>query len=296
MPSEGFDLRLMSWGDGAGVPSSGKSLVIVGIDNTGLLHIRIFDAGGNLVTDTDETKVPGTRAGEVSILKQRVPGFLPPRVLTGDEKALLISEVKSITGPIPSEDPGSVSKLLIIIKESDESVEVAAAVRVLWEQYFDRLVRLARSRLRHPPDAMQDPEDVALSAIDSFCRRAADGQFPRLDDRHDLWRILMTIAARKAAGLFRRPRPWTHASGALDRIIGREPTPELAAMFADELRHLLESLPDDTYRTIAQKKFEGYTNDEIAASLGCCTKNVEFKLRNIRATWRELLSEGPAAE
>ena len=43
-------------------------------------------------------------------------------------------------------------------------------------------------------------------------------------------------------------------------------------------------------------KLEGYTNDEIAVSLDCCTKNVEYKLRNIRATWRGLLSEEPAAE
>jgi DNA-directed RNA polymerase specialized sigma24 family protein len=197
---------------------------------------------------------------------------------------------------MPSEDPGSISKLLIIITESDESVEVDDAVRALWEQYFERLVCLARSKLRPAPGAMQEAEDVALSAIDSFCRRATGGRFPRLDDRHDLWRILMTIVARKAAGLFRRPRRWAQDSGALDRIIGREPTPELAAMVAEEVRHLLESLPDDKYRTIAQKKFEGYTNDEIAVSLGCCTKNVEYKLRNIRATWRELLSEGPAAE
>ena len=41
-----FDLRVMSWGDGSGVPTSGNKLVILGIDNNDLLHIRIFDAGG----------------------------------------------------------------------------------------------------------------------------------------------------------------------------------------------------------------------------------------------------------
>jgi DNA-directed RNA polymerase specialized sigma24 family protein len=195
-----------------------------------------------------------------------------------------------------SGDPGSISRLLIVITESDDRAVMDDAVRALWERYFDRLVRLARKKLRHAPSAMQDAEDVALSAINSFCRRAADGQFPRLDDRHDLWRILMTIAVRKAAGLFRSPIAWTQDNGVLNRIVGREPSPALAAKVADEVRHLLETLPNDGYRTIAQKKLEGYTNDEIAAGLGCCTKNVEYKLRNIRATWLSLLSEGPTAE
>lgn len=195
-----------------------------------------------------------------------------------------------------SEDPGSISRLLIIITGSDDRAVVDDAVRVLWERYFDRLVRLARARLRQAPGSMIDAEDVALSAINSFCRRTADGRFPRLDDRQDLWRILMTIAARKAAGVFRRPTPGTQDDGVLDRIIGTEPTPELAAMVADEVRYLLESLPNDSYRTIALQKLESYTNEEIAANLGCCTKNVEYKLRNIRATWLGLLSEGPTAE
>jgi hypothetical protein len=32
---------------------------------------------------------------------------------------------------------------------------------------------------------------VALSAIRSICQRVAEGKFPRLDDRHDRWRILV---------------------------------------------------------------------------------------------------------
>ncbi len=95
----------MSWGDGSGVPTSGNNLVIVGIDNNGLLHIRIFDAAGNRVTDTDETKLPGTQAGAISTLKQQLPGLLPPHVLTGAEKAQLIGEATSIVGENPAGKP-----------------------------------------------------------------------------------------------------------------------------------------------------------------------------------------------
>jgi hypothetical protein len=62
---------LVAAGDGSWVPTSGKNLVIVGVDNNGLLHIRIFDDGGNRVTGTDETKLPSTKARAVSTLKQQ---------------------------------------------------------------------------------------------------------------------------------------------------------------------------------------------------------------------------------
>ncbi len=97
----GYDLRLMSWGDGSGVATSANNLVIVGADNHGLLHIRIFDAGGNSVTDTDETKLPPTQAGAISTLKQQLPGLLPPHVLCSAEKVQVISEVTSIVGQFP---------------------------------------------------------------------------------------------------------------------------------------------------------------------------------------------------
>jgi hypothetical protein len=96
--ADGSDLRLMSWGDESGVPTSGNDLVIVGIDNDGLLHIRIFDAGGNRTTDTDETKLPGAQAGAISTLKRQLPGLSPPHVLTGAEKAQVLSKVTSIVG------------------------------------------------------------------------------------------------------------------------------------------------------------------------------------------------------
>ena len=132
---------------------------------------------------------------------------------------------------------------------------------------------------------------MALSAINSVCRRAAEGRFPRLDDRHDLWRILATVTARKAAEVYRDKCHSTYDDDLLEEVIGREPSPELAAQVSDEVRRLLEALPNEGYRTIAQKKLEGYTSAEIAEDLGCSIKNIEFKLRNIRASWIPLTSE-----
>ena len=60
------------------------------------------------------------------------------------------------------------------LKQGDQ-----AAASGLWASYFRRLVGLARARLRDVPRRIADEEDVALSAFDSFCRRAQDGPFPQ---------------------------------------------------------------------------------------------------------------------
>lgn len=68
------------------------------------------------------------------------------------------------------------------------------ATSPLWERYFRRLVGLARQRLSSRPRLAAGAEDVALSAFDSSFRGAENGRFPRLQDRNDLWHVLVTIA------------------------------------------------------------------------------------------------------
>jgi hypothetical protein len=91
----GFDLRLVSWGDRSGVPRSGKKLVIIGIDGNDLLHIRVFDAGGKRVMDTDETRL-STQAVAILTLKQQLSGLSPPQVVTGAKKARVMRKVTLI--------------------------------------------------------------------------------------------------------------------------------------------------------------------------------------------------------
>ena len=85
---------------------------------------------------------------------------------------------------------GSVSHWIVQLKAGNQ-----AAAQELWEDYFQRLVRLARRRLRGRSRRAADEEDVALSAFDSFCRGAEQGRFPRLTDRDNLWRLLVVITA-----------------------------------------------------------------------------------------------------
>jgi DNA-directed RNA polymerase specialized sigma24 family protein len=189
---------------------------------------------------------------------------------------------------------GSVTRWLGELKAGDP-----AAAQRLWERYFTALVRLARVRLRMAPRAAEDEEDVALSAFDSFYAAAAQGRFPRLDDRDDLWRVLVTVTERKASDLLRRQRRLKRGGGRvapeadmagperdlLDHIAGTAPTPAFAAQVADEYQRLLACLDNDTLRSVALWKMEGNTNNEIAAKLGCIPQTVERKLRAIRRIW-----------
>jgi DNA-directed RNA polymerase specialized sigma24 family protein len=194
---------------------------------------------------------------------------------------------------------GSVTHWLQQLREGD-----AAAAQPLWERYFRRLVGLARARLRDTPRRAADEEDVALSAFDSFCQGVEAGRFPRLDDRDNLWRVLVALTARKAIDLTRTERRRKRGSGgvldeaalgdgpagavaALEDFVGREPTPEFAAELAEECRRLLDLLPDAGLRDVAVWKMEGFTNAEIAERLGCGLRSVERKLRLIRAAWEK---------
>jgi DNA-directed RNA polymerase specialized sigma24 family protein len=186
---------------------------------------------------------------------------------------------------------GSVTHWISQLKQGDR-----AAAEALWQAYFYRLVARARDHLRGTPRGAADEEDVALDALDSFCRRAERGQFPKLEDRNDLWRLLIAITANKSVDLTRRearqpghgPRgrsPSEQAELDIEAVLGKEPTPELAALMADEYRQLLDRLPDEKSRLIAVWKMEGETNAAIAARLGVVVTTVERKLKRIRKLW-----------
>jgi DNA-directed RNA polymerase specialized sigma24 family protein len=185
----------------------------------------------------------------------------------------------------------SITRCIDMLKRGDR-----AAAEALWDSYIHRLVALARARIGGMPRRAADEEDVALSAFDSFCRRAECGQFARLTDRDDLWQILVLITERKAIDLMRHEGRKSRGEGRVVTFseVGRHgpgdivdpgPTPEFAAQVVDEFRALLRRLGDDSLRSVALAKMEGYTNKEIADRLGCIEQTVERKLRSIRKIW-----------
>jgi DNA-directed RNA polymerase specialized sigma24 family protein len=183
---------------------------------------------------------------------------------------------------VPSPE-GSVTRWLAPLRDGDP-----AAVEQLWRRYFRRLVGLAREKLQGGPRGAADEEDVALSAFDSFCRAAAAGRFPQLTDRDCLWRLLLTITARKAAHLARDEGRRVAAELTLEEVLSREPDPALAAEVAEECQRLLRCLGNPELQRVALLRLEGYTVEEIAARTHRVERTVKRKLERIRDIWKEV--------
>jgi DNA-directed RNA polymerase specialized sigma24 family protein len=177
------------------------------------------------------------------------------------------------------------------------------AAQLLWERYFQRLVGLARTRLRGASRRAQDEQDVAVAAFASFCEGAEKGRFPKLTDRDSLWNLLFAIVVHKAGHLVRYEQAQKRGGGqvvgedaledllasdnarGIDRVVGNEPSPEIVVELTDQWQRLLHRLGDDTLRQVAIYKMEGYTNDEIADKLDCSEVTIRRKLDAIRRIW-----------
>lgn len=183
---------------------------------------------------------------------------------------------------------GSVTTWIRAISSGQDDV-----AQNLWERYFQRMVELARNKLRAAASRAADEEDVALSAFHSFCQAAAEHRFPRLANRDDLWQVLVMLTARKALDQrkydLRKKRSDAATKplddAALESVIGTDPDPAFAALVADEFRALLDKLDDPELRQIAIRKLEGCTNDEIAVELNCTVRTVGRRLALIRDLW-----------
>ena len=194
----------------------------------------------------------------------------------------------------PTDD--SVSQWIVRIKQGDE-----AAAQQLWSRYVEQLIAQVRYRVPGLAGRMADENDAVQSAFRSFFRRAQAGQFAELNDRRDLWQLLVVMAARKAKNMSRRERAQkrgggrvrvaprlTESSSASDDLkwlAAPTPTPEFAAIIAEEFERLLKLLADEPLRRLALLKFEGYAHEEIAERLGCSVRTVTRRLDLIRKSW-----------
>ena len=204
---------------------------------------------------------------------------------------------------LPSIIDGSVTHWIGDLKAGDSD-----AATELWNRYFQRLIALAKDKLRKLNHKQaHDGEDVAQSAFISLCEGASHGRFDKLGDRDDLWRLMVVITSRKAADLSLRNQRRKRGGGRvmkeselvhpdagdtmgetpLNAIIDSEPTPAFAAMLAEEFSKRLDMLPKAELREIALLRMQGYTNEEIAEKLGCALRTVARRLDWIRGYFKD---------
>ena len=187
----------------------------------------------------------------------------------------------------------SVTEWLGMLKAGD-----AVVGQQLWQRYVERLLRLASRKLGNASKRVADEEDVVLSAFNALLQGVAEGRFVQIDDRDDLWQLLLMLTERKAIGVRRREQAEKRGGGevrgesALDgppglgQVAGAEPTPEFAAQLVEDFAQRLATLGEQPQlQQIACDKLAGYTNIEIAERLGCSVRSVERQLNLIRKLW-----------
>lgn len=179
----------------------------------------------------------------------------------------------------------------------------------LWEQYVEKLVRLARQKLGGAPRRAVDEDDVVAEVFADFLQGVQERRFERLNDRNDLWQVLAMLTERKAIDLIRREtgakrgRGQTRGDSAFEKqpagssagpgigqVPGCEPDPAFAAELTDMLAHLLRLLDNDMLRALARDNLAGYTQEEMATRNGIALATVQRKLKLIREKWhREVI-------
>jgi len=192
---------------------------------------------------------------------------------------------------------GSITQILADAKQGDQG----AAAR-LWEKYFQRLAALARRKLRGAPTRAVDEEDAVVSAFGSLFRGIEADRFKRLNDRDDLWQVLVMLTVRKAinhrkhelaqkrgGGRVRGESVFTAADDAelpdgIAEFLADEHTPAFTVEMEEECQRLFDLL-DDELRQVVLWRLEGYSNEEIAAKTGHILSWVERKFRIIRRRW-----------
>jgi DNA-directed RNA polymerase specialized sigma24 family protein len=190
-------------------------------------------------------------------------------------------------------EPGSITRLIGELR-ADNPVAHA----VLWDRFAQRMLALARQRLRHTPRRLADEEDVVVGAFERFLRGVRDGRFPKLNDRNDLWAVLFTLTVRVASRQAEEVRRLKRGGGKVrgdsalhDRngqpieIPDDNPGPDEEVILRDGLDFLLAELDDDELRRIALARLEGHTLPEIAELIGRSPMTVARRFTLIRKIW-----------
>ncbi len=168
----------------------------------------------------------------------------------------------------------------------------------LWERFFQRLVTYARSEMQHANRRVSDEEDIACGVMTALCRSADLQQLPEIDNREDLWNLLLAWTRhdivdqvrkenrlKRGGGMVRGDSVFAATPDGSADLIDSSPAPDLVAEMQEQYERLLERLPDDLLKSIAVDKMHGANNSRLAEKLSVSTRTIERKLELIRKFW-----------
>ncbi|MEZ6135717.1 MAG: sigma-70 family RNA polymerase sigma factor [Pirellulaceae bacterium] len=162
------------------------------------------------------------------------------------------------------------------------------------DEFADRLMRLARSRL---PERMQhriDPEDIVQSVFKSFFSRHEAGRF-RFEEAADVWRLLAAITWHKVQRSIRhhhqqgrdvQKESHTEVSELNQPL--NDPTASSLVLMMELLDEIMSRIPDK-HREILRLRMEEFSVDEIAEAVGVSSRTVDRALALVRKVAAELM-------
>lgn len=179
----------------------------------------------------------------------------------------------------------------------------SSACDKLWPFYLKRLTAIICRKLETSRKGVSDEEDVLIETCEVCFRKIREGNYPNIASRHDLWRLLTKIATRKSIDQIRRSKKGVdrltqeslqsiQADGSsfefnqIENFPGGEPTPEFAAMVADESRYRLSQVPEKMV-DVVKLRMQGFTLNEIAEQTGISLPTVQRYLSFVREVWSQ---------
>lgn len=171
---------------------------------------------------------------------------------------------------------------------------------------IERVCARVLGSLPNRPGAIVSPESKAISAMRSLMTGLQKGRFGELSDESGLLRLLITIATRKCrdaqrahfalsrgGGRLVRPSDYADEDSPEDCLdqLGRIMETPLFEVEMKERCERLMSMLSARDQVIAQKRLEGYTEEEIADLIGMARRSVQLHIDKIRRTWSCVLEE-----
>jgi hypothetical protein len=191
------------------------------------------------------------------------------------------------------EEAGSVSHWLREVKSGRSS-----AVDAIWRRYYQRVVQYATRKMKTNPDRAIDGEDIAQSTMHRFCFNLASGRYPLLDDRQQLWDLLVVFTLNRIRKHLRACSAHKRASDRQSVFVFKQTealkdlkTPEAPVIMADMVQYWLDRLdredPTGELKQIAIWSMEEISGSEIARILKKRKSAVLQQIRLIRLVWEE---------
>lgn len=174
----------------------------------------------------------------------------------------------------------------------------ASAAEHLWRRYFQQLMAQARVRMTNVDRSGYDEEDAAISTFHILCSKLQEGHYASLSDRDELWQLMLTVLIRKVGRRIKYQQASKRSSARTGQVVFS--VDELPAATSDEISEecfeLIALLNDSNLEQVALLKFEGYTNEEIAAKLNRTRRTIQRMLNLIRSLWQEALDRDQSTE